>query len=120
MDSSHPAEISLRWDHFSLCTQFLQSCPTRIFHPSTFCYYRFSIETEFKMQLGVLERCKLWLKHHANLLKPLEPPFLDSRLHSDNLSSNMSFVNTKCFQRSKINSWFLSTIIAAHKSGRDC
>ena len=42
------------------------------FHPSTFCYYSSSPEIELKMQLGVWGHCKLWLKQHSNLLKPLE------------------------------------------------
>ena len=42
------------------------------FHPSTFCYCRFLREIEFKMQLGVWGRCKLWLKQYSNLLKPPE------------------------------------------------
>ena len=56
----------------------LPMCPIRSacmspgFHPSTFCYYRFSLEIEFKIQLGVLGCCKLWLKQHSDLLKPLE------------------------------------------------
>ena len=48
------------------------------FHPSTFCYHQFSLEIEFKVQLGVWRKeggrgcCKLWLKQHSNPLKPLQ------------------------------------------------
>ena len=43
------------------------------FHPSTFYYYCFSFEIEFKIQLGVWgEHCILWLKQYSDLLKPLE------------------------------------------------
>ena len=43
------------------------------FPPSPFYYYRFSLGTEFKMQLrGQGVCCKLWLNQHSNLLKPLE------------------------------------------------
>ena len=100
------------------------------FHPSTFCYYYFLLEVEF-----IKGCCKLWLKQHSNLLKPLEValffvcdkwyiycvitsniqnfPILRFHINTPKICplADLSFMNTKWFQSKKVNSWFLSIII---------
>ena len=96
------------------------------FHPSTFSYYCFSIEIEFKLLLGVCRGCcNLWLKQNSKLWKPLEmalffgcdkrykyciitsniQEFLTLRFQVYTLTifplTNLSFMKTRCFQWKK-------------------
>ena len=70
--SQGPTMYLVGFEPLKLCLKFRILITSSGFHPSTFHYYHFSLEIEFKMKLGVWGCYKFWLKQHKKLIKPVE------------------------------------------------